>query len=243
MNFQVLHELLRRELVRRIDDGELTGTRIAQQAGFQQAHISNFLNRKRSLSLEGLDRVMAAQGLTIEDILPLQVNAAGRSPGEHRLDNESEDAVAMVPLVSMSVASEESRIRPASIVEVIPITASRLSDQRERPSRRVVGWERFVAVRCDSQQALAMDPLLAIGSVAVIDRHYNSLAPYHSDQPTLLAIRYGAGLLLRYAEFDDARLILRPASLVCAVQLLAIADERMPADYVVGRVCMIFHGV
>ena len=71
MNFQDLHELLRLELLRRIDLGSLTGTGLARQAGFRQAHISNFLNRKRSLSLGGLDRVLAAQNLTVDQIMPL----------------------------------------------------------------------------------------------------------------------------------------------------------------------------
>src|SRR5271163_2588161 len=80
MNFQDLHELLRVELVRRIERGTLTGSRLAQQAGFQQAHISNFLNRKRALSLEGLDRVLASQNLSIDQILPLDLAAAASPP-------------------------------------------------------------------------------------------------------------------------------------------------------------------
>src|ERR1700761_8320043 len=76
IDFQDLHELLRLELQRRIDRGILTGSRIAQQAGFQQAHISNFLNKKRALSLEGLDRVLASQNLSIDQILPVDLNAA-----------------------------------------------------------------------------------------------------------------------------------------------------------------------
>jgi hypothetical protein len=246
MNFQDLHEFLRLELVRRIEEGGLTGTRIAQQSGFKQGHLSNFLNRKRALSLDGLDRVMASQGLTVEDILPVHVSAEGTSAV---MDNglasgpAEVEQVAMVPLVSMSAAAEETQIRAASVIEEIPVTAARLSDQRERASRRVAGWQRFVAVRCDSQQAAAMEPVLAAASVAVIDRHYNSLAPYHADEPTLLAVRYGAGILLRYAEFDDGRLILRPAAISCPVQLLAVSEDRLPSDYVVGRVCMIFHGL
>ncbi len=246
MNFQDLHESLRLELVRRIEEGDLTGTRIAAQAGFKQGHVSNFLNRKRSLSLEGLDRVMASQGLVIEDILPVHVSAEGASGGAEEGSASGPalvEQVAMVPLVSISAAAEEAQIRAASVIEEIPVTAARLSDQRERLSRRMAGWERFVAVRCDSQQASAMEPVLAAGSVAVIDRHYNSLAPYHADEPTLLAVRYGAGLLLRYAEFDDGRLILRPAAIACPVQLFAVAEDRLPSDYIVGRVCMIFHGL
>ena len=76
MNFQELHELLRLELVRRIERGSLTGRRLASQAGFQQAHISNFLNGRRSLSLEGLDRVLAAQHLTVDQLLPVELAAA-----------------------------------------------------------------------------------------------------------------------------------------------------------------------
>ena len=39
MNFQDLHELVRLELLRRIERGALTRTRLAQQAGFQQAPV------------------------------------------------------------------------------------------------------------------------------------------------------------------------------------------------------------
>jgi hypothetical protein len=246
MNFQDLHEYLRLELVRRIEDGDLTGTRIAQRTGFRQGHISNFLNRKRALSLEGLDRVMAAQNLTIEAILPMQLAAARASmdvDDHHEGNPGSSEEVAMVPLVSASAAADEAQIRRASVIETLPVTASRLSDQRERPSRRVEGWDRFVAIRCDSQQAAAMKPVLGAGSVAVIDRHYNSLAPYHADEPTLLAVRYGTGLLLRYVDFEDSRLILRPAVLSCPVQLLPTGDDMLPGDWIAGRICMVFHGV
>src|SRR5438270_4174314 len=95
MNFQDLHELLRLELLRRIERGILTGSRLAQQAGFQQAHISNFLNRKRALSLEGLDRVLAAQNLTIDQILPLEITAAAAPPAPS-------DPTEIVPVISAS---------------------------------------------------------------------------------------------------------------------------------------------
>src|SRR5580704_14833091 len=102
MNFQDLHELLRLELLRRIERGTLTGTRLAQQAGFQQAHISNFLNKKRALSLEGLDRVLASQNLTIEQILPLEITAAAATPVT--------DPTEVVPVVSASVAMDDARV-------------------------------------------------------------------------------------------------------------------------------------
>src|SRR5258707_912979 len=118
MNFQDLHELLRLELQRRIERGTLTGSRLAQQAGFQQAHISNFLNRKRSLSLEGLDRVLASQNLTIEQILPLELAAAAPV--------QPCDPVEFIPVVSPSAAMDEPRIPVSSIIETIQVSSSRL---------------------------------------------------------------------------------------------------------------------
>src|SRR5882672_8675797 len=75
MKFRVLQDNLRDTLWERIDDGDLTGLRLAQQTGFKQAHISNFLNRKRGLSLEGMDKVLAVQHLSVLDLLdPSEVN-------------------------------------------------------------------------------------------------------------------------------------------------------------------------
>jgi plasmid maintenance system antidote protein VapI len=232
MNFQDLHELLRLELLRRIERGTLTGTRLAQQAGFQQAHISNFLNRKRALSLEGLDRVLASQNLSIEQFLPIDIAAAAPLP--------SSDPTEFVPVVSPSAAMDEARIATEAVIETIQVSASRLHDNRARPSPRHANWQRFIAIRADAQQSAAMDPLLAPGAIAVLDRHYNSLSPYRAHQQTLYAVRCGAALLLRFVDFDEGRLILRPYSREFPVQLLPLATHESPADYLVGRVCLVF---
>jgi len=238
MNFQDLHELLRLELQRRIDRGHLTRSRLAQQAGFQQAHISNFLNRKRALSLEGLDRVLASQKLSIEHILPLELNALNAASPPPLAENS--DPIETIPVVSPSVAMDEARILSASIIETIQVSASRLHDNRARPSTKYAQWQRFLAIRADAQQSAAMDPLISPGAIAVLDRHYNSLAPYRAHQPTLYAVRCGAALLLRFVDFDEGRLILRPYSRDFPVQLLPLATHEAPADYLVGRVCLIF---
>jgi Cro/C1-type HTH DNA-binding domain len=235
MNFQDLHELLRVELVRRIERGILTGSRLAQQASFQPAHISNFLNRKRALSLEGLDRVLASQNLTIDQLLPLEITAAHSHPPAH-----SGGPTEIVPVVSPSAAMDEARISPSAIIETIQVSASRLHDNRARPSPKHAHWQRFLAVRADTQQSAAMEPLLSPGAIAVLDRHYNSLAPYRAHRPTLYAVRSGPSLLLRFVDFDEGRLILRPYSRDFPVQLLALATHETPADYIVGRVCLVF---
>src|SRR2546427_3283269 len=69
MTFVALQESLRKELRKRIDAGELTGMELARRAGFTQAHISNFLNRKRGLKLTALDRVLRAIGQSVYDLL------------------------------------------------------------------------------------------------------------------------------------------------------------------------------
>ena len=75
MRFKALQERLRAILWERIEAGELTGLKLAEQTGFQQAHISNFLNRKRGLSLAGMDKVLAVQRLSVLDLLdPAEVN-------------------------------------------------------------------------------------------------------------------------------------------------------------------------
>jgi hypothetical protein len=236
MNFQDLHELLRLELLRRIDRGTLTQSRLAQQAGFQQAHISNFLNRKRALSLEGLDRVLASQNLSIDQILPLDLAAAVQPPTSIQMS----DPVETIPVVSPSAAMDDARISPSSIIETLQVSASRLHDNRARSSTKLAHWQRFVAIRADTQQSAAMDPLLSPGAIAVLDRHYNSLAPYRAHQPTLYAVRCGVALLLRFVDIDEGRLILRPYSRDFPVQLLPLAAHETPADYIVGRVCLVF---
>jgi hypothetical protein len=232
MNFQDLHELLRLELLRRIENGTLSGSRLARQAGFQPAHVSNFLNRKRSLSLEGLDRVLASQNLAIDQLLPLDLTAAAVIPPS--------DPIEAVPVVSPSTAMDQARVSSAAIIETIQVSASRLHDNRARPSVKNAHWQRFLAIRADAQQAAAMDPILAPGAIAVLDRHYNSLAPYRAHQPTLYAVRCGAALLLRFVDFDEGRLILRPYARAFPVQLIPLAAHESPADYIVGRVCLVF---
>ena len=232
MNFQDLHELLRQELLRRVEQGSLTQSLLARQTGFQQAHVSNFLNRKRALSLEGLDRVLASQNLTVEQILPLELNAvAAKVTG---------DTIEVVPVVPASVAMDEPRIPASAIIETLQVSASRLRDNRARPSQKNAKLQRFVALRTDAQQAAAMEPLLLPGALVVLDRHYNSLAPYRVHQPTLYAVRSGSTLLIRFLEVDENHLILRPHAPTFPIQLIPLASRESPADHIVGRVCMVF---
>src|ERR1039457_3525227 len=64
-----LQDKLRAHIRARIERGELTGTGLSRQAGFQQGHLSNFLNSRRGLSLESMDRLLETLHLGVLDLV------------------------------------------------------------------------------------------------------------------------------------------------------------------------------
>jgi transcriptional regulator with XRE-family HTH domain len=235
MNFSQLHERLRLEITRRAHRGLLTQKLLAAQTGLKPSHISNFLHRKRRLSLAALDRLLAAQALSVEDLLPA---ASSREP---LIVSDSEHD--SVPLVSHSAAMQAPVVTPIITVEVIQIPAGILDQLRPRRTLVRREWQRFVAVRVTPEQALAMTPVLAPHAIVVIDRHYNSLAPYQPPRPNIYAVSYVAPggkttLLFRYASFDANRMILRPHAIDHPVELMNVNQDASPSDCIVGRVCV-----
>jgi transcriptional regulator with XRE-family HTH domain len=239
MNFQDLHELLRLELLDRIESGRLTGTALARQSDFKQAHISNFLNGKRALSLEGLDRVLAAQGLSVDQLMPVELSAAEGGWGSTAGVAETET----IPVVTAATAMDEPEVRPGAVIEMVRVGAAALKSNRWWAPEKYVRWQRYVAVRADAQQAAAVAGMIAPGAVVVLDRHYRSLAAYRPPQRTLYAVRtgsgVGAGLALRHVELDGENLVLRPLALTFPVQVVTPGPEETAADYIVGRVCVV----
>jgi hypothetical protein len=233
MNFSELHERLRLELLRRIDRGGLSGALLARQTGFRQSHISNFLHRKRTLSLGGLDRILSAQMLSITDLI-------SNSPAKLlSKQGDGDKPPFSIPLVTHAAAMHEASPSPHASLELLHVPSQFFEHMRSRraPSRR--GWVRFVAIRVSPQQALGMDPVLPANAIVVLDRHYNSLQAYRGPQPSLYAIRAGNALLLRYAHFELNRLVLRPFNLASPVRLLALGPHEMPSDLIVGRLCLV----
>ena len=236
MNFSDLHEQLRLELLRRIQTNVLTGSRLARQTGFRQAHISNFLNRKRALSLEGLDRVLASQNLTIQEILSsssVNLSAVAEQVGDGHLQT--------VPLVSPSAAMRNPVISSGDMLGEVRVSASLLQENAPRSSPARERWERFVAIRAEAQHAAAMKPHLSPGAVVILDRHYTSLALYRANQPNIYGVRCGGALQLRFAEFYEDRLILRPSNIAFPVQLQSVEPDQSPSDLIAGRACLVFN--
>ena len=113
MKFKSLQENLRKTIWDRIDEGELTGLRLAEQTGFKQAHISNFLNRKRSLSLDGMDKVLSVQRLSVLDLLdPEEINKRASIPPP------SEDEFENIFVVDGAIAASQSLVMSMNVREI-----------------------------------------------------------------------------------------------------------------------------
>jgi hypothetical protein len=230
MNFLQLHERLRVEMLRRIERGVLTPSMLARQTRFVPAHISNFLNRKRMLSLEALDKVLLAQGLTVADLL---------DPVAPDLRDSSRLRYYSVPLVANSTAVNHSIIPANLVLDVLKIKTGILKELRQKCSARRRAWERFVAVRIGGEQADSMYPVLPPSATVLIDRHYSSVADYSRGRRSIHAVRYGSLLRFRYVELVRNQLVLRPHNLAYSVELIETSLDQAPGDLLIGRVFQI----
>jgi len=234
MKFRVLQESLRKTLWARIDAGDLTGLQLAQQTGFKQAHISNFLNRKRGLSLEGMDKILAVQHLSVLDLIdPEEVNkrASILPPSDDDFDS--------VVVTDPQVAAREAVIMGRHVKEILKFKSTFLKRLKEEMEGDCSGWERFVIIRADAQEGLSMYPRLLLGAAVLLDRHYNSLAPYRKGENNMYAVRKNASCTVRYVEISGNHLILRPHNGACPVEVLPLERGIRPANYIVGRVCYV----
>ncbi|HEY0760277.1 MAG TPA: helix-turn-helix domain-containing protein [Acidisarcina sp.] len=232
MNFARLHEALRLEILRRIERGVLSGTLLARQTGFEQAHISNFLRGRRYLSMNAMDRVLTAQGLSVEDLFSPGRHV--RSPTGLRGGSLTENTI---PLVSQSSAIFESFIAPRDVIAEFTLLPGTLDSLRARSTAARRAWQRFVAVRITAVQARAMDDVLSAHAVVLIDRHYNSPLPYTAGVATLYAVARGNTISIRYVDFHESSITLRPASLSHPVQVVELLPGQTASDLLVGRAC------
>jgi hypothetical protein len=205
---------------------------LARQTGFGQSHLSNFLHSRRQLSLEAIDRILAAQHMAADDLLPTTYQARDLPP-----DDESTS----VPLVSHAAALFEPFIRPSAVQAMLYMPAGVLQSARARVSTARRAWQRFVAVRIPAADALAMEPLVLPEATVLVDRHYTSLMPYRPSRPNLYAVRHGAHLTLRYVDFVANRLVLRPHNIAFRVDLIEMGPAESPADLIAGRVALIIN--
>lgn len=232
MKFKALQENLRKVMRKRIDTGELTGLKLAHQTGFQQAHISNFLNSKRSLSLEGMDKVLQVQHLSVLDLLdPHEINKRASivlpSPGEY------EDVL----LADGAVAAGEPLIINENVKDVLKFKKNFLRRLRPDIKGSREDWTRFVLVKVDSRDGTSMYPRLLPGCTVLIDRHYNSLENYRKNENNMYAVKKDGGCTIKYVEMVGNTLILRPHNQSYPIAVIPIEEGQTYADHIVGRVC------
>jgi hypothetical protein len=232
MNFSQMHERLRVELLRRIERRTLSISLLARQTGLGKSHISGFLHCRRGLSNGAADRILAAQRMDCEGLSEL---------GSHPRGAAKEQDFRKVPVVSHHAALDEPFIRPQAIQMSLHLPDDALHSIRSKSVASRRKWERFVAIRILHSDALPMDPLLLPDALAVIDRHYNTLTPYRPGRPNLYAVRAGAHLALRFVDFAEERLVLRPLNMSSPVDLIDIGPEVSLSDYIAGRVVLTFN--
>ena len=220
MKFKILQDNLRKVLWQRIDAGELTGLRLAEQTGFKQAHISNFLNRKRGLSIEGMDKVLSVQHLSVLDLLdPAEVNqrASILPPSADEFEN--------VVLTTAAVAASQPLITSRHIQEILKFKKSFLRKQR------------FVLIKLDVKDASRMFPRLLPGAWLLLDRHYNSLKAYRKGEFNMYAVLKSDTCTVRYVEVAGNQLLLRPHNQSSPLEIISMAEGKTASDYLIGRIC------
>jgi Peptidase S24-like len=232
MKFRALQENLRKTLWGRIDEGQLTGLRLAEETGFKQAHISNFLNRKRGLSVEGMDKVLSVQRLSVLDLL------------DHREINKrasivppSNDEFENVFLVEGTVAARQTIIMRMKVKDILKYKKSFLRKLRTDMEGDRERWERFVVIRADGREGMSMYPRLLPGATVLIDRHYNSLKPYRKGESNMYAVTKNGSCTVKYVEMAGNHLVLRPHNQSYPVEVMSLEADKKPHDYLVGRVC------
>jgi SOS-response transcriptional repressor LexA len=234
MKFKSLQENLRKALLSRIEEGNLTGLHLAEQTGFKQAHISNFLNKKRGLSVEGMDKVLNVQRISVLDLLdPAEINKRASIPAP------SGDEFSNVLLVDSAVAATQPLIMSMKVKEILKFKKSFLHKLRADMEGDRDGWERFVLVRADAREGMSMYPRLLPGATVLIDRHYNSLKPYRKGESNMYAINKKGHATVKYVELAGRHLVLRPHNQAYPVEIMPMDEDKDASDYLIGRVCYV----
>jgi hypothetical protein len=229
VDFRGLQERLRQRLLAEIAAGELTGIELARQTGFRQAHISNFLNRKRGLSLEGMDAILAARKMSLAELLAaIQPRPATR----HTIHASATDND-YIPLVD-DKNCHASEVPYSAGKHALQVMSARLQKLAVRMSPSRAHWQRFVGFRVAAEDAAAMAPRLAKGAIAVIDRHCHQV----DESRSMYLVRHEKTVLLRYVEQSGQDFVLRPENSACP--LLRMGWENRDAlAAIVGRVCLV----
>ena len=231
MRLRHLQDRLRAHIRARIDRGEMTGAGLSRKAGFQQGHLSNFLNSRRGLSLESMDRLLQTLRISVLDLVdPEDIQRRAIIPdGSAGAEN--------VVVVSAERAARLARFAPQQVEGTIRFSTSFLRRLRPNDVGNRSDWLRFVLIRLSPSAARAVVPRTRVSAIVLIDRHYNSLEPYRRLQPNLYAVRINGGCAIGSVSLAGDHLVLQPRNSQFPVEAVRIERSRSYSDYIVGRVC------
>ena len=231
--FQMLQDSLRSGIWARLDRGELTGKSLARQAGFRQAHLSNFLNGRRGLSLQAMDRLLDILHL---DVLQLAgVNEAWRHASGDQQSRHETEAVARV---TFHAAAHAARFSAHEIQDVVSFRKSFLRRLKPKTMGNRRDWTRFAVVTLNEANVAGMWPQLLPGSQVLIDRHYNAPKMRDTSSPDLYAVVNGVHASITRVTLTPGLLILRPLQEGEGprMRLISVPAGRRAGDFIVGRV-------
>lgn len=226
-----LQDRLRAHVRARIDRREVTGLRLSRQAGLQQGHLSNFLNGRRGLSLESMDRLLRALQISVLDLVDEDEieRRVARPPAGGGLER--------VAIVSVEHAARLPRFSAEQISGSVAFRKRFLRRLRAHDVCQRGDWQRFVSVQLDLSAARGLFPRGPTGATLLVDRHYTSLVPYRRHHPNLYALRLQGRCAVGYVSLAGDHLVLRPRNPELPLELAEINRARGYGDYMVGRVC------
>lgn len=229
MKLQDLQDQLRTHIRARIARGELTGVGLARAADFPQGHLSNFLNARRGLSLESMDRLLETLDIGVLDLVDAKdIHERFVLPGAA----EGVEKIAVVSAENAALA----RFAPSQVLETRSFNKSFLRKLKPRSAEDRRDWLRFVLIKLDLKGARQFS-LGTSTAVLLIDRHYSSLQPHRRLQPNVYAVSFGGRCVMGYVSVFDNYLVLRPRDPQQEVEMLRIERGRSYSEYIVGRVC------
>ena len=230
MKLRDLQDRLRTHIRGRIGRGEFTGSSLSLQAGFQQGHLSNFLNSRRGLSLELMDRLLETLEIEILDLVDLgEIQRRAPQPAQAGLQS--------IAVVSAEDAVRLPRFTPEQVSGTVSFRKTFLRKLQPNDVCNRGDWLRFVVIKLDLGTARAMFPRSAAGAALLIDRHYTSLQPYRQQQPNLYVVRLQSRSKVGFLSQAGDHLVLRSRNPTLPVELAPIDRVRGYSDCVVGRVC------
>ncbi len=228
-----LQDRLRTHIRTRIGRHELTGSSLSRQAGFQQGHLSNFLNARRGLSLESMDRLLQTLELEVLDLVEAgEIQRRAWPPA-------AAGGLESIAVVSADDAARLPRFTPEQIGDGVSFRKTFLRRLKAKGECDRSDWLRFVAIKLGPRMARAIFPRSSYGATLLVDRHYTSLDPYRRQQPNLYLMRLHRYCAVGYVSPAGDCLVLRPHNPQLPVEVARIGRGGNYCDHIVGRVCHI----